>query len=101
MVNHYHGSQSVLGDAATERRLHPEVQPQTRKERARWKYRQFVSAGKGVRIWDELKGGIVLGREDFVEGLEPLLEGKHPVEEIARRERLVHRPSLGELFAGA
>jgi len=39
-----------------------------------------VSAGKGVRIWDELKGGIVLGREDFVE-------------EIARRERLVHRPS--------
>jgi len=23
------------------------------------------------------------------------------VEEIARRERLVHRPSLGELFAGA
>gem|GEM_PF-4016904 len=47
-----------------------------RPERARWKYRRFVSAGKGVRIWDELKGGIVLGREDFVEGLKPLLQGK-------------------------
>jgi len=36
-----------------------------------------------------VKGGAVLGGEDFVKGLEPLL-----------RERLVTKPSLGELFAG-
>ena len=100
MGNHYHGSQSVPGDAATERRLHPEVQPQTRKERARWKYRRFVSAGKGVRIWDELQGGIVLGREDFVEGLKPLLQGKIRGGDRAAGE-VGPRPSLGELFAGA
>ena len=56
--------------------------------------------GKGVRIWDELKGRIVLGREDFVGGSSPCCR-ERSVEEIARRERLVHRPSPGELFAGA
>jgi len=69
-----------------------------RPERARRAYRRFVAQGKGVEIWGELKGGVILGRESFVKELEPLLGGKRPLEEIPRREKLVYRPSLVELF---
>ncbi len=69
-------------------------------ERARRKYRRFVFQGKGVEIWGELKGGVILGREEFVEKLKPVLQGKQATGEIPRKERLVHRPELGELFAG-
>ncbi|MGY4707037.1 REP-associated tyrosine transposase [Candidatus Bipolaricaulota sp. J31] len=69
-------------------------------ERARRKYRRFVAQGKGVEIWDELKGGVILGREEFVEKLKPVLQGKQATVEIPRKERLVHRPELEELFEG-
>ncbi|MGY4707263.1 REP-associated tyrosine transposase [Candidatus Bipolaricaulota sp. J31] len=69
-------------------------------ERARRKYRRFVAQGKGVEIWDELKGGVILGREEFVEKLKPVLQGKQATVEIPRKERLVHRPGLRELFVG-
>ena len=59
-----------------------------------------MAQGKGVKIWDGLKGGVILGREKFVEELKPVLEGKRSLVEIPRKERLVHRPKLEELFAG-
>jgi len=71
-----------------------------RPERARRAYRRFVAQGKGITVWDELKGGVILGREKFVEELKPVLEGKRSLAEIPRKERLVHRPKLEELFAG-
>lgn len=71
-----------------------------RPERARRAYRRFVAQGKRITIWDELKGGVILGREKFVEELKPVLEGKRSLVEIPRKERLVHRPKLEELFAG-
>ncbi|HNR24248.1 MAG TPA: hypothetical protein PKG50_02295 [Candidatus Bipolaricaulis anaerobius] len=43
---------------------------------------------------------MILGTERFVEALEPLLRGRSPVVEIPRRERLVTRPKLEELFSG-
>ena len=43
---------------------------------------------------------MILGGEDFVKRLVPLLRERQPTQEIPRRERLVTKPSLEELFAG-
>ena len=69
------------------------------RNRARREYRKFVNEGYGVDIWGELRG-VILGTNRFVEDLKPLLQEKAPVKEIPRRERLVIRPGLDELFAG-
>ena len=62
-------------------------------------YRDFVKAGRGVEVWDELRGGILLGSDDFVDKLKPLLSDYDAVKELPRRERLTARPSLAQLFA--
>ena len=72
-----------------------------RPERARVMYRRFVAQGKGVELWSELKGGVILGEEGFVERLRPLLVERKGEYEVPRRERLTARPTLEELFAGA
>jgi len=53
-----------------------------------------------VRLTDELRGGILLGTDEFVAGLKPLLSDYEALREIPRRERLATRPSLDELFSG-
>ncbi|MDD3748545.1 MAG: hypothetical protein PHX35_04230 [Candidatus Bipolaricaulis anaerobius] len=63
-------------------------------------YRKFVKEGSGIDVWADLRGGVILGTERFVEALEPLLRGRSPMVEIPRRERLVSRPRLEELFSG-
>jgi len=50
-------------------------------------------------IWPDLQGGVLLGGEGFVEQMGRHLSEKAPSREIPRRERLLHRPSLEELFA--
>ena len=70
------------------------------RERARREYRKFVSRGKGIDVWADLRGGVILGSERFVERLEPLLRERASELEISRRERLAARPSLEELFGG-
>ena len=57
-------------------------------------YRDFVSAGRGASPWEELKGQIYLGTEAFIESLPRPSEMK----EVPRLQRLVSRPSLGEIF---
>jgi putative transposase len=68
-------------------------------KRAPGHYRQFVKEGRGVDPWAELCGGILLGDEEFVTGLKPLLSDYKAVRELPRRERLAARPSLAELFS--
>lgn len=41
-----------------------------------------------------------VGRERFVDDLKPLLQERAPTKEIPRKERLVTRPGLEELFGG-
>jgi len=60
-----------------------------------------VEQGYGVDAWAELRGGVILGMERFVEELRPLLKGQADTGEIPRRERLVARPKLEELMSGA
>lgn len=62
-------------------------------------YRDLVKAGRGVEEWDELRGGILLGSDDFVDKLKPLLSDYEVLKEVPRRERLTARPSLAKLFA--
>ncbi len=69
------------------------------RDRAEKEYRKFVKEGSGIDVWADLRGGVILGTERFVEALEPLLRGRSPTVEIPRRERLVSRPKL-EVFWG-
>jgi hypothetical protein len=62
-------------------------------------YRKFVKQGRGVDVWAELRGGILLGSDEFVDKLKPLLSDYEALKEVPRRERLATRPSLEELFS--
>ncbi|MCK4599999.1 hypothetical protein KAU37_09315 [Candidatus Bipolaricaulota bacterium] len=63
-------------------------------------YREFVRKGRGINVWDDLQGGVLLGTERFAEKLKPLLMEQASTKEIPRKERLTARPSLAELFSG-
>jgi hypothetical protein len=61
-------------------------------------YRQFVREGLTVDVWDELQAGLLLGSNQFVDGLRPLLNDKSLDPEYRKCERFAARPSLKELF---
>lgn len=69
-----------------------------KRDEAQRRYRRFVSAGRGVSLWHELKGQIYLGSEAFIEQL-PKPGGR--LEEIPRFQRQGVRPPLEKLFAEA
>lgn len=71
------------------------------RRRAVKEYREFVKGGYGIDVWGELRGGVILGTEQFAQALKPLLWEKSSITEIPRRERLAVRPRLEELFAGS
>ena len=56
--------------------------------------------GRDVDAWVELRGGILLGSDEFVAKLKPLLSDYEALRELPRRERLATRPSLEEHFSG-
>lgn len=62
-------------------------------------YRLFVAEGAHDSPWEELKGGIVLGSEEFLGNLEPLLKEKTDDWNILEQHRLAARPKLEEIFA--
>ena len=66
------------------------------KVKAQKLYRRFVSQGRGVSPWEELKGQIYLGSDDFIKNLPQPCER---LKEIPRIQRLTTRSSLAELFA--
>jgi putative transposase len=68
-------------------------------DRAAALYRRFVKEGRDVDVWTELRGGILLGGDEFVAELKPLLADYEAARELPRRERHVARPSLQDLFA--
>ena len=64
--------------------------------RAKKAYRQFVSQGRGASPWKELRGQVYLGGDSFIASL-PTTDQR--VLEVPKRQRLVNRPSLRDLFA--
>ena len=65
---------------------------------ARTDYRQFVKEGRGVPVWDSVKGGLLLGTKEFVDRMGPLLRERDPDLEISRRQRFADRRSLEDIF---
>lgn len=62
-------------------------------------YREFVQQGHEVAIWDQMRSGNVLGSEEFIRQLEPLLKTTQANADIPRNQRLLGRPTLESIFA--
>jgi REP element-mobilizing transposase RayT/predicted DNA-binding protein (UPF0251 family) len=72
----------------------------TRKGTAEKKYREFVEAGTGeVAIWKKVKGGSILGEDEFVETLMDYIKGQRDIREIPKSQRYINRPGLKEIFS--
>jgi hypothetical protein len=72
----------------------------TKKSRAERSYREFVEGGMGKEtIWNDLRGGSILGKGEFVETLLGYLKGKRDIQEIPKFQRYLNRPALKEIFA--
>ena len=68
-------------------------------KRARAAYRRFLMEGLGVTVWEDVKGGILLGTDEFVERMGPMLREKEPDSEIPRNERFADRRALADIFS--
>ena len=70
-----------------------------RKRAAMEKYRKFVMEGIDKESpWEELKGQIFFGTEEFVNKLSGLIDDKENLKEVPKLQRYVARPPLRELF---
>lgn len=69
-------------------------------KRACLTYRQFVREGIGLSPWNNLRGGVLLGNEEFAEQMRPLFHAAARSKEIPRAERMLAKPTLEELFHG-
>lgn len=64
-------------------------------------YKRFVNEGiERFKLWDELRGQILLGDDEFVLGLEPYLKKAKEIREVPRGQRFADRPGLEKLFGG-
>jgi len=50
-------------------------------------------------IWEKVRAQSILGREDFVEGIEDYVRGYKDIPEIPKSQRYMSRPILEILFA--
>lgn len=67
---------------------------------ARKRYQAFVAAGIGqASPWDNLKGQVLLGSENFVEKIRPQLQATQTLAEVPKRQRRLNRPPLKKLLA--
>jgi len=70
----------------------------SRRDHAIRAYRTFVSQGRSVDVWEELRAGSLLGSESFVERMRPRLLETPLDQNVLRRERDAARPSLETIF---
>lgn len=69
------------------------------RKKAQQKYRIFVLAGMDkASPWENLKAQCILGGKEFFEKIKPGLKDKSEITEIPKKQRLMHRPTLVELF---
>jgi hypothetical protein len=52
-----------------------------------------------VAIWKKVKGGSILGEEEFVETLMDYIKGQRDIREIPKSQRYINRPGLEEIFS--
>jgi len=71
------------------------------RKKAQRAYEEFVLAGIGKEApWKDLKGRIILGKDNFVEKIKAYLEERKEIEEIPKIERFAMRKGLNEIFSG-
>ncbi len=100
---HWSSYQATVGSAAVPACLTTEwILDQFAKTRAvaRRRYATFVAEGLGNSSpWSELKGQTLLGSEEFIKQMMPLLQEQSSAREVPKKQRLLHRPTLALLFA--
>lgn len=67
-------------------------------EHARREYVEFVAKGFDVSPWENLRGGVLLGSEQFIQRMQPLFADKFEESEVPKRQRLATRRPLPEVF---
>jgi REP element-mobilizing transposase RayT len=71
----------------------------TKRSGATKQYRRFVLEGIGKEsIWSDVKGQILLGKEDFLNEFIGYVKGYEDIREIPKSQRLLNRPALRTLF---
>ena len=77
----------VLGQFGSERKM------------AEAGYRRFVRDGiGGESIWNSARAQSVFGDDDFVDSLGDYVKGKKQIPEIAKSQRFMNKPPLGDIF---
>jgi len=74
----------------------------SKKKTARKLYQDFVTDGlmnQTEKPWKKLVGQVILGGEDFVSGIQELLDEKKEIKEIPKIQRYSGRPLLSDLFS--
>ena len=62
-------------------------------------YRRFVRDGIGVEsIWNSVRAQSVFGEYDFIESLSDYVKGRKQILEIAKSQRFMNKPPLGDIF---
>ena len=62
-------------------------------------YRRFVRDGIGAEsIWNSVRAQSVLGESDFIENLSGYVKGRKQIPEIAKSQRFMNKPPLGDIF---
>ena len=63
-------------------------------------YEEFVLLGIGKETpWKDLKGRVILGKDNFVQKIKVYLQERKEMREIPRIERFAIRPKLSEMFS--
>lgn len=71
----------------------------TKRSRAEKAYLEFVAAGiGGPSIWEKVRGGSILGDDEFIESLIGYVRGQRDIDEIPKRQRFINRKSLPEIL---
>ncbi|MGH8064194.1 MAG: transposase [Candidatus Entotheonellia bacterium] len=71
----------------------------TPRDRAERQYRKFVQAGMDAPSpWEHLQGQLILGSEEFLGSVKPLLGETAHVQEVPRAQRFAHRPKLAQVL---
>ena len=62
-------------------------------------YRRFVREGVGAEsIWNRMRSQSVFGEDEFIESLSDYVRGRRQIPEIAKSQRFMNKPSLGDIF---
>jgi REP element-mobilizing transposase RayT len=71
----------------------------SKRKTAEASYRRFVRDGIEVEsIWNGVRAQSVLGEDEFIESLSDYVRGRKRIPEIAKSQRFMNKPPLGDIF---